>query len=59
MLDIMNAWTNEQKFYTERIDGSVSAKARIEAVDRFQASEEPGISNFTKSWWCWIKLNRS
>ena len=43
MLDIMNAWTNEQKFYTERIDGSVSAKARIEAVDRFQASEEPGM----------------
>ncbi|MEC8677920.1 MAG: DEAD/DEAH box helicase [Candidatus Margulisiibacteriota bacterium] len=43
MLDIMGKWTTEESFYTERIDGSVSAKARMEAVDRFQASEKPGM----------------
>ncbi|RAP24824.1 hypothetical protein DID73_00720 [Candidatus Marinamargulisbacteria bacterium SCGC AG-343-K17] len=43
MLDIMNKWTNEEGFYTERIDGSVSAKARMDAVDRFQTSENPGM----------------
>ena len=35
--------TTEEGFYTERIDGSVSAKARMEAVDRFQTSEKPGM----------------
>tara|TARA_A100001015_G_scaffold242731_1_gene277405 strand:- start:1242 stop:3905 length:2664 start_codon:yes stop_codon:yes gene_type:complete len=43
MLDIMNKWTNEQNFYTERIDGTVSAKARMDAVDRFQTSDQPGM----------------
>ena len=43
MLDIMNRWTDSEKFYTERIDGSVSAKARMDAVDRFQGSDKPGM----------------
>ena len=43
MLDIMNTWTKQSNFYTERIDGTVSAKNRIEAVDRFQTSDEAGI----------------
>ncbi|MGA0242244.1 MAG: DEAD/DEAH box helicase [Candidatus Marinamargulisbacteria bacterium] len=43
MLDIMNAWTDEKSFYTERIDGSISAKARMDAVDRFQESEQAGL----------------
>jgi SNF2 family DNA or RNA helicase len=43
MLDIMNTWTDEKSFYTERIDGSVSAKARMDAVDRFQESEQAGL----------------
>jgi superfamily II DNA or RNA helicase len=43
MLDIISRWTKKQNFYTERIDGSVSAKARIEAVDRFQTSDQPGL----------------
>ena len=43
MLDIISKWTNEKQFYTERIDGSVSAKARMDAVDRFQTSEKPGL----------------
>ena len=43
MLDIVNRWTTENQFYTERIDGSVSAKARMDAVDRFQSSESAGM----------------
>ena len=43
MLDIISKWTNEKQFYTERIDGSVSAKARMDAVDRFQTSEKAGL----------------
>ena len=43
MLDIMNAWTDKQNIYTERIDGSVSAKARMEAVDKFQEAESAGM----------------
>lgn len=43
MLDIMGQWTKKEGFYTERIDGSVSAKARMDAVDRFQSSEDPGM----------------
>lgn len=43
MLDIMGDWTKKERFYTERIDGSVSAKARMDAVDRFQSSEDPGM----------------
>ena len=43
MLDIMGDWTKKEGFYTERIDGSVSAKARMDAVDRFQGAEDPGM----------------
>lgn len=43
MLDIIGDWTKKERFYTERIDGSVSAKARMDAVDRFQSSEDPGM----------------
>ncbi len=43
MLDIMQKWTDESGFYTERIDGSVSAKGRMDAVDEFQTNEKPGI----------------
>ncbi len=43
MLDIMNIWTDSANIYTERIDGRVSAKARMEAVDRFQTSDQPGM----------------
>ena len=43
MLDIMQKWTKEQKIYTERIDGTVSAKGRMDAVDEFQTNEKPGI----------------
>ena len=43
MLDIISKWTNEKQFYTERIDGSVSAKARMDAVDRFQTREKAGL----------------
>lgn len=43
MLDIMSDWTKKEGFYTERIDGSVSAKARMDAVDRFQSAEDPGM----------------
>jgi len=43
MLDIISKWTSEKKFYTERIDGSVSAKARMDAVDRFQTADKAGL----------------
>ena len=43
MLDIISKWTHKKQFYTERIDGSVSAKARMDAVDRFQTSEKAGL----------------
>jgi SNF2 family DNA or RNA helicase len=43
MLDIVNKWTDQKAIYTERIDGTVSAKARIMAVDRFQVAEQPGM----------------
>tara|TARA_B100001121_G_scaffold128102_1_gene112387 strand:+ start:788 stop:3505 length:2718 start_codon:yes stop_codon:yes gene_type:complete len=43
MLDIIGEWTKKEGFYTERIDGSVSAKARMDAVDRFQSAEDPGM----------------
>ena len=43
MLDIVQEWTKKNKFYTERIDGSVSAKNRMAAVDRFQTNDDPGM----------------
>ena len=39
MLDIVNVWTDHHRIYSERIDGTVSAKGRMEAVDRFQTSD--------------------
>ena len=43
MLDIMQGWMEEKKFYFERIDGTKSGKMRAASVERFQASEQPGV----------------
>lgn len=43
MLDIIEKWTQVNKIYTERIDGSVNAKQRMDAVDRFQTMDKPGM----------------
>ncbi len=43
MLNIMQRWCEEKKIYTERIDGTVSAKDRMKFVDRFQESDDPGL----------------
>ncbi len=43
MLDIMQKWLKKEGIYNERIDGSVSAKARKTAIDRFQESEKAGV----------------
>lgn len=43
MLDILEEWTKLESIYTERIDGSVTGKHRIEAVDRFQEAASAGL----------------
>ena len=43
MLDIIEEWTKSSDFYTERIDGSVSSKSRMTAIDRFQESDSAGV----------------
>lgn len=43
MLDKIETWANSESIALERIDGSVSSKARLEAVDRFQTSDKPGL----------------
>jgi superfamily II DNA or RNA helicase len=43
MINILEKWANEYGIYNERIDGSVTGKKRMEAIDRFQDSETPGI----------------
>lgn len=43
VLDLIQNWLESESIYFERIDGSVTAKKRLEAVDRFQASEKPGV----------------
>jgi superfamily II DNA or RNA helicase len=43
MLDILEKWLKSQDFYSERIDGSVTGKARMSAVSRFQKSEKGGV----------------
>lgn len=43
MLDIVNGWTNHHGIYSERIDGTVSAKGRMDAVDRFQTSDDAAL----------------
>ena len=43
MLDIIEDWVTEQGYYFERIDGTVTGKNRIAAVDRFQSSDKPSI----------------
>ncbi len=43
MLDLFEAWLKEKKSAFERIDGSVSGKGRMAAVDRFQTSKEATV----------------
>ena len=43
MLNICESFVKKHNFYFERIDGSVSAKNRLDAVDRFQESSKAGI----------------
>jgi len=42
MLDLFEKWAKSAPIYYERIDGSVTGKARQDRVDRFQQSSEPG-----------------
>ena len=41
MLDIIETWTTKEGLPIERIDGSITGKKRMEAVDRFQTKEGP------------------
>ncbi len=43
MLDIVQEWLQLENIYFERIDGSVEAKERLTATNRFQANEKPGV----------------
>ncbi|MFT5170645.1 MAG: SNF2 family DNA or RNA helicase [Candidatus Marinamargulisbacteria bacterium] len=43
MIKMFNEWAVEQKYYHEHIDGSVSAKKRMDAINRFQESTDPGF----------------
>jgi superfamily II DNA or RNA helicase len=43
MLDIMEDWLKSESYYFERIDGSVTGKARMDAVTRFQEAETGGV----------------
>lgn len=43
MLDILNKWVNDEEIYYERIDGSVSGRNRMEAVERFQSAPQAGV----------------
>ncbi len=43
VLDMLESWSKENKFYYERIDGSVTGKNRAEAVRRFQETEKAGL----------------
>ena len=40
MLDIIQEWVVEENIEFERIDGSITGKKRIEAVDRFQHTDK-------------------
>ncbi|RAP30271.1 hypothetical protein DID78_02720 [Candidatus Marinamargulisbacteria bacterium SCGC AG-343-D04] len=41
MLDIIETWTKKNDIAIERIDGSITGKKRMEAVNRFQNSDKP------------------
>ncbi|RAP33903.1 hypothetical protein DID80_07775 [Candidatus Marinamargulisbacteria bacterium SCGC AAA071-K20] len=43
MLDIAQKWLEKEMIYFERIDGSVTGKARMNSVTRFQESTRPGV----------------
>ena len=43
MLDIIQDWIISEDIHYERIDGSVTGKNRINAVDRFQNSNKPTL----------------
>lgn len=43
MLDIIQDWSQGRGHYVERIDGSVTGKKRIEAVERFQTTDKAGV----------------
>lgn len=41
MLDIIQKWIEEKNIKFERIDGTISGKKRMDAVDRFQDGKDP------------------
>ncbi|MGE4169985.1 MAG: DEAD/DEAH box helicase [Candidatus Margulisiibacteriota bacterium] len=43
MLDILADWAKKNSVRYERIDGSVTGKNRMDAVDRFQNTEDPTL----------------
>ena len=43
MLDMIEKWVQQQSFYLERIDGSITGKTRQAAIDRFQKKQGSGI----------------
>jgi superfamily II DNA or RNA helicase len=43
MLDIVQEWSTAEKIYTERIDGSITGKGRMQAVERFQTQVGSGL----------------
>ena len=43
MLDIIQEWLDQNEYGNLRIDGSISAKKRMEHVDTFQTSNDPMI----------------
>jgi len=43
VLDHLENWCKNQHIYSERLDGSVSSKLRMDSINRFQESEKPGV----------------
>ncbi len=43
MLDIIQKWVMQESFYLERIDGTITGKARQDAIERFQSHQGSGI----------------
>ncbi|MBT4552704.1 DEAD/DEAH box helicase [bacterium] len=43
MLDILEKWLKEKKISIERIDGTITGKGRMNAIDRFQNADGAGV----------------
>ncbi len=43
MLDLVSDWAKKESIYIERIDGSVAAKLRQTAIERFQEADSAGL----------------